>query len=215
MAAGLGFKDFQAGSILTASDVNAYLASQANMVFASAAARDAAITSPQEGMIAVLKDSDGVFQYNGTAWIQDSGIAIYTSFTPTVSGWTLGNGTVESYYKVLGKMVHYYGRCTIGTTTTLGGVGTSFTVTLPETSRFGGASLQMGIGQFRDTSAGTNVFAQTAFTSTTTMRVEWAYVGAGTNYVARAQWDNDATIAEPFAIANGDFVTWDIVYERA
>ncbi len=43
MAAGLGFKDFTTGEVLTAADVDGYLM-QNIWVFASAAARDAAVT---------------------------------------------------------------------------------------------------------------------------------------------------------------------------
>jgi hypothetical protein len=38
-------------------------------VFASAAARDAAITSPQEGQCCYLKDTDAVLTYSGSAWV--------------------------------------------------------------------------------------------------------------------------------------------------
>jgi hypothetical protein len=48
MAAGLGFKDFVTGEVLTAADVDGYLM-QGIWVFDDAAARDAAVTSPQEG----------------------------------------------------------------------------------------------------------------------------------------------------------------------
>ncbi len=51
MAAGLGYKEFATGDVLTAADANGYLASQVVMVFASAAARTSAIASPQEGMM--------------------------------------------------------------------------------------------------------------------------------------------------------------------
>ena len=50
MAAGLGFKNFQTGEVLTAADTNGYLM-QGVLVFADAAARDAAITSPAAGMM--------------------------------------------------------------------------------------------------------------------------------------------------------------------
>ena len=74
MAAGLGFKEFTTGDVLTAADANGYLASQVVMVFASAAARTSAITSPQEGMISYLKDTDALQYYSGSAWtaIDDS-----------------------------------------------------------------------------------------------------------------------------------------------
>ena len=67
MAAGLGFKTFVTGDVLTASDTNGYLM-QGVLVFASAAARDAAITSPQEGQFAYLKDTDVTTYYSGSAW---------------------------------------------------------------------------------------------------------------------------------------------------
>jgi hypothetical protein len=69
MAAGLGFKEFTTGDVLTAADANGYLASQVVMVFANAAARTSAITSPQEGMISFLKDTNSTEYYSGTAWV--------------------------------------------------------------------------------------------------------------------------------------------------
>ena len=67
MAAGLGFKDFTTGEVLTANDVDGYLM-QGVWVFASAAARDAAVTSPQEGNFAYLKDTNVTTYYTGSAW---------------------------------------------------------------------------------------------------------------------------------------------------
>jgi hypothetical protein len=67
MAAGLGFKTFTTGEVLTAADTNGYLMQGVN-VFASAAARDAAITSPQEGQFAYLKDTNVTTYYTGSAW---------------------------------------------------------------------------------------------------------------------------------------------------
>jgi hypothetical protein len=68
MAAGLGYKEFSTGDVLTAADANGYLASQVVMVFASAAARTSAIASPQEGMISYLKDTNSTEYYSGSAW---------------------------------------------------------------------------------------------------------------------------------------------------
>lgn len=67
MAAGQGFKDFTTGEVLTAADVDGYLM-QGIWVFASAAARDAAVTSPQEGNFAYLKDTNVTTYYTGSAW---------------------------------------------------------------------------------------------------------------------------------------------------
>ena len=68
MAAGLGFKTFTTGEVLTAADTNGYLM-QGVLVFASSAARAAAITSPQEGQYSFLKDTDALEYYNGSAWV--------------------------------------------------------------------------------------------------------------------------------------------------
>jgi hypothetical protein len=72
MAAGQGFKTFTTGEVLTAGDVNGYLMQGIN-VFASAAARDAAITTPQEGQACYLKDTNSVLTYSGSAWVAVGG----------------------------------------------------------------------------------------------------------------------------------------------
>jgi len=71
MAAGLGFKDFTTGEVLTAADVDGYLM-QGIWVFANATARDAAVTSPQEGNACYLKDTDVIQVYTGSAWAAQS-----------------------------------------------------------------------------------------------------------------------------------------------
>jgi hypothetical protein len=68
MAAGLGFKTFTTGEVLTAADVNGYLM-QGILVFASEAARNSAITSPQEGQFAYTKDNNSLWYYTGSAWV--------------------------------------------------------------------------------------------------------------------------------------------------
>ena len=65
--AGAGFKLFADGNVLLASEVNEFMAQQMIMVFADAAARDAAILSPSEGMFAFLKDTDKLTVFK-TSW---------------------------------------------------------------------------------------------------------------------------------------------------
>lgn len=91
MAAGLGFKDFVTGEVLTAADVDGYLM-QGIWVFASAAARDAAVTSPQEGNACYLKDTNQVLTYSGSAWVAVGGGA-----SPlTTKGDVYGFSTVDA-----------------------------------------------------------------------------------------------------------------------
>ena len=84
MAAGLGFKNFQTGEVLTSADVNGYLM-QGVLVFASEAARDAAITSPQEGQFAYTKDNNSLWYYTGSAWAASGA-------TGDIEGVTAGTG---------------------------------------------------------------------------------------------------------------------------
>ena len=84
MAAGLGFKTFTTGEVLTAADVNGYLM-QGILVFADAAARDAAITSPQEGQFAFTNDNNSLWYYSGSAWVASGA-------TGDIEGVTAGTG---------------------------------------------------------------------------------------------------------------------------
>ena len=108
MAAGLGFKDFVTGEVLTAADVDGYLM-QGVWVFASAAARDAAVTSPQEGNFAYLKDTNVTTYYTGSAWanldttgmtnpMTTTGDIIYSS--PGSTPVRLGIGTANQVLRV-------------------------------------------------------------------------------------------------------------------
>jgi hypothetical protein len=78
MAAGLGFKTFSTGDVLTAGDVNGYLM-QGVLVFADATARDAAITSPEEGQVVYLKSTDEVLVYSGSAYVSVGGASPLTT----------------------------------------------------------------------------------------------------------------------------------------
>lgn len=62
------FKTFVSGEILTASDVNTQVMGQQITVFADAAARDVAITSPVHGQFAFLKDTDSLTYFDGSVW---------------------------------------------------------------------------------------------------------------------------------------------------
>jgi hypothetical protein len=98
MAAGLGFKTFTTGEVLTAADVNGYLM-QGVLVFATAAARNAAITSPQEGQFAFTKDTNGLWYYDGAAWVASGAtgdIEGVTAGTGISGGGTSGTVTVTN-----------------------------------------------------------------------------------------------------------------------
>jgi hypothetical protein len=67
--AGLGKKTWATDDVLTAVDLNGYLADQVTMVFASGAARTAGIAAPSEGMVTYLSDSNSLWHYSGATWV--------------------------------------------------------------------------------------------------------------------------------------------------
>ena len=143
MAAGLGFKTFTTGEVLTAGDTNGYLM-QGVLVFASAAGRDAAITSPQEGQFAYLKDTNVTTYYTGSAWanldttgmtnpMTTTGDTIYSSSGSTPA--RLGIGSTGNVLTVAGGVPTWAAPAgassglTLVKTQTIGSAVTSVTVT--------------------------------------------------------------------------------------
>ena len=98
MAAGLGFKTFVTGEVLTAADTNGYLMQGIN-VFASTAARDAAITAPAEGQFAFTKDTNSLWYYDGAAWVASGATGDIEGVTAGIGisgGGTSGTVTVTN-----------------------------------------------------------------------------------------------------------------------
>jgi hypothetical protein len=111
MAAGLGFKTFNTGDVLSSGDTNGYLM-QGVLVFANAAARTAAIASPQEGQTSYTKDDDLIQVYSGSAWVTKSASAASGSMTlistTTLSGTTTTISSIPSTYNDLVIYVNDY-----------------------------------------------------------------------------------------------------------
>jgi len=122
MAAGLGSKTFTTGEVLTAGDVNGYLM-QGILVFASAAARDAAITSPQEGQYAYLKDTNVTYYYDGAAWVVSGATGDITGITTGASSGLAGG--VTSGTADLSLSLQFNAQ-----------TGTTYTLVLADTNKF-------------------------------------------------------------------------------
>jgi hypothetical protein len=145
MAAGLGFKTFTTGEVLTAADTNGYLM-QGVLVFASAAARDAAITSPQEGQFAYTKDTNGLWYYDGAAWVASGA-------TGDIEGVTAGVGIT--------------GGGTSGTVTITNDMATIITAS-------GDIVVGTGSGTYDNLPIGTTNQVLTADTTVSPYKVKWA-----------------------------------------
>ena len=105
MAAPLGFKTFATGDVLTAADTNGYLM-QGVWTFASAAARDAAVTSPQEGNMCYLKDTDVNQYYSGSAWVSVGGGMTLITPAVTLSGASTTISSISQSYKTLVAFIY-------------------------------------------------------------------------------------------------------------
>ena len=112
MAAGQGFKTFATGDVLTAADTNGYLM-QGVWVFASAAARTAAVTSPQEGNMSYLADTNSVEYYSGSAWVAvggSSGLKLINRSTfSAVASHTVDSVFSSTYKSYLINIEYIYG----------------------------------------------------------------------------------------------------------
>jgi hypothetical protein len=105
MAAGQGFKTFATGDVLTAADTNGYLM-QGVWVFADAAARTAAVTSPQEGNMSFLKDTNSTEYYSGSAWVAvGSGGMTQIGSPTTLTGASVTINSIPQTYKNLFMIV--------------------------------------------------------------------------------------------------------------
>lgn len=176
----MGFKTFVAGVKLTASELNTYLMNQVVIVCTSAT-RPA---SPVEGMKIFETDTDREQIYSGSAWVPHGGLNAWTSYSPTWSGLTVGNGTVTGAYQRWGKTFAWRAAITFGSTSSMS-AGTP-TVTTPFTL-VNGTWPGDCHGYIFDTSATNKYFAAIVYPdSTTTVAIRASASNANSNQVGEA-----------------------------
>lgn len=111
--------------------------------FASAAARNSAITAPEEGMVAYLLDQDVITVYNGTAWEVSltcgAPIDYSASFTLTAStsNPTKGNSVYVAKYGRTGRVITVTVDITIGSTFSAGSGTYRFLLPFTAANRYG------------------------------------------------------------------------------
>jgi len=113
----VGFKTFTS-AVLTSSDVNTYLMQQA-VITCTSSTRP---SSPVEGMHIYETDTDEMYVYSGSAWVQIGSLVAWDTYTPTISGtgWAIGNGTSLGRWTRFGRTVIGSIVVTWGSTSTFG-----------------------------------------------------------------------------------------------
>lgn len=144
-----GYSTVVAGTTITSSWGNTYVRDQVVSQFASASARDSAITSPVAGMVCYTADTDSLWRYSGTKWLRlpkalyvpSISSAITTAGFVDISGLSF-TGDASSTYTVDGWL------STVAATA--GDVGLQWS--LPS-----GATLEWGVLSPSSGNAGTNL----------------------------------------------------------
>lgn len=125
----------------------------------------------------------------------------WTSYTPTYSNFSLGNGTVDAGYYRVGRTVVYRGAITFGSTSSVTG---NIQVSLPVAAKSSTWSLGSVSGE--DNSGG---FART----TGAAEINPAIFATGINFTSTGNASWNATT--PFTWATSDILRWTITYEAA
>ena len=198
----MAYKVFTNGSVLNASEVNDNLMNQAVITFSNSTARGSAITTPVEGMLTYLEDTNAYEFWNGTAWTALSELATWTSFTPTRNNITVGNGVEVARYQKIGKTTNVFYKLTFGSTTSFSGLPSITTPTTPGQSSFYAGTMLM-----QDTGSGAYLGQVLVIGS---LAYAQAFQSSGT-YVNSV--NVSATI--PFTFGNTDIFTMQFSYEEA
>ena len=90
-----GSRSWSTGDTVSAADFVSYISSQVLTVFATATARDAAITSPSEGMFSytITTPEETLSYYDGSSWVATSLTADITGITTAANSSLAGGAT--------------------------------------------------------------------------------------------------------------------------
>lgn len=179
-----------------------------NMRFATAAARDALLTSPVQGMKAWLNDLKIWTAHDGTTWLPFGGTTqTYTPvWTASTTNPVLSNGVIAGRYTQVGKMVTCSIELTMGSSTTYGS-GT-WSLTLPVGAR---TSNRIGLtGLAIDQSSGTRYFSYGYWVGPSSTATITYFAVSGANVIS-----SSVDLNSPFAWASTDTFMISGTYEAA
>ncbi len=137
------------------------------------------------------------------------GLPNATSYTPTTTNWTLGNGSMTTYYVSSGDTVFYYGRILWGSTTSNTG---QMRISLPFTAANFASNTYLisASGAFFDASTGTAY--QLICTGPSTTAMGFNVIGSNSTYVSGWAPIDSAT---PVAPTTNDEILFFSYYRKA
>jgi hypothetical protein len=185
----LAFKDFSAGDILTAADVDTYLMRQTVMVFADSTARASALGTAivTEGMVAYTANDNLLQYYTGTVWsnLVDTSTFLTASSTATLTNKSIDGNQLVTVVNTVAATATTYTASAADRNELIYSLATAaMTITVPDVFNIGDR-----IDVIRDGAGTVSIAAGTGATS-------WAGAGtAGTAVVFKIdQQYNGATI---------------------
>jgi len=193
---------FVAGAILTAAQLNTNVRDNTlagGPIYATTAARDAAITSPFVGQRAFISGTLINTQYNGTAWVEVAPIGTWTTFTPQLRTASTNVPSTNNYgrYVQQGKMITAQAKVTA----TAGGTANgAIKLSIPTATSLN-SDQTFGVFLIKDTG--------TAYYSGVAQSVETGYISGQ----AYGSADTMGANTPAMTIVSGDVVSYAVVYE--
>ncbi len=154
--------------------------------------------------------NDAVEALEAKVAIGNTVLGTYTAYTPTMTNFTLGNGTISSSYCRVNNFVHYFGKVTFGSTSVVGGGGQSLSVPINIDSTQTSFYNVIGSASYYDISAGVGYPGVVNCVGSATTVYLQQQNSAGTYLTAQA-----VTSTIPFTWAVNDTMNWNVFYKAA
>lgn len=168
-------------------------------------------TSPVSGDLIVVEDSA---DNNEKKRVQLGNIPTnalagsWTTWTPTYSNFTIGNGTVTARYTQIGKLVVFYFNWVWGSTSSIDGANATISAPVEASSSYPDGDMPLGTARYQETGTAARM-GYVRLETTTTLRP--VVNSATTTYVR----DAGITSTVPFTWGNTDVMSLQGVYEAA
>ena len=162
---------YVAGAILTAASLNTNVRDNSlagGPIYASTAARDAAIPSPFAGQRAFVTATNVAYQYSGTAWVETITLGAWTTYVPTLTqGAAVAKTDAYCRYSRAGRTITAQANVTA---TAIGTAGSTLALGLPVAANAAGVlGSRIGVFQIYDASAVTRYIGIAEIINSTTV----------------------------------------------